>query len=264
MVNKSAMQSDMRTMLDVVMITFGVMFGGVLALATIWLWFDYQANPANSVLAIISVEMVGYLPTTAQNYVETQTQLMGLPLTGKTSAYWYMARAGGIVAYGLMWLSVVWGLILSTKVTNKLISMPVAYGTHEFLSILAVLFATLHAVVLLGDKYINFTILHLIVPFTAPYEPLGTGLGVIGLYLTIALTASFYVRKQIGQKVWRLLHYFTFAAYLLILTHAIIAGTDSGTLASVLLYWGTGVVVMFLVYYRLFTLKPSRKRVAQR
>ena len=260
MVNKSAMQSDIRTMLDVIMVTFGVVFGGVLALATIWLWFDYQANPAHSVLSIISVQAAGFLPATLQNQIKAQTQLMGLPLTGNTSAYWYMARAGGIVAYMLMWLSVVWGLILSTKVTSKLISMPVAYGTHEFLSILAILFAIVHALVLLGDEYINFSPLHLIVPFTSPYEPLGTGLGIIGLYFTIALTASFYMRKQIGQKIWRLLHYFTFAAYLLVLSHGIMSGSDSNTLASVLLYWATGAVVLFLVYFRLFTLKSSRKR----
>ena len=264
MVNKSAMQSDMRTMLDVIMVTFGVMFGGLLTLATIWLWFDYQADPANSVLALVSANAVGFLPTTAKNQLAAQAQVMGLPLTEKTSAYWYMARAGGVVAYMLMWLSVVWGLILSTKVTNKLVPMTVAYGTHEFLSILAVLFAIVHAVVLLGDEYINFTVFHLTVPFTSPYEPLGTGLGVIGLYLTIALTASFYVRKQIGQKVWRLLHYFTFAAYVLVLIHGIMAGSDSDTLVSVLLYWGTGAVVMFLIYFRLFTLKPKRKRVVQR
>lgn len=184
---------------------------------------------------------------------------MGLPLTGQTSAYWYMARSGGIVAYLLMWLSVVWGLTLSTKISDGLVPAPIAYGLHEFLSILAVLFAALHAIVLLGDEYIDFNVFHLTIPFIAPYEPLWTGLGTLSLYLSAALTGSFYVRKQIGQKRWRALHYFTFVAYLLILAHGLMAGTDSKLGLMRLMYLSTGLSVLFLIYYRLFTLKMQKK-----
>jgi predicted ferric reductase len=241
------------------MLVFGVIFGAMVALAAVWLWFDYQTDPAHSILAALSTQITALLPAGFQTEITQQTRVMGLPLTGKTSAYWYMSRAGGMVGYILMWLAVVWGLILSTKVTNKMISMPVAYGTHEFLSILSILFATMHAVVLLGDQYIKFNVIHLLLPFSAPYEPLAVGLGTLGLYFSMALTASFYVRKQIGQKVWRWLHYLTFGAYLLVLAHSIMAGTDSKAFASILMYWGSGAVVMFLVYYRLFTLKTKSK-----
>lgn len=252
--------TEIRTLLDILVLSFGVIAGGIAALLGMWFWFDYQASPADSVLATLSTQIVAVLPLGLQQAVAQQTLLMGLPLTGQTSAYWYMARAGGMVAYLLMWFSVVWGLVLSTKVSGKIIPMPLAYGLHEFLSILAVTFAALHAVVLLGDEYIKFNIFHLLVPFTAPYEPLWTGLGSIALYLSVALTASFYVRKHIGQKLWRKLHYLTFAAYLLALAHAIMAGSDSGAIVSVLLYWSTGFVSLFLVYYRLFTLKAKPAR----
>ncbi len=264
MVNKTTFPPGNRAILDILMLVFGIIFGSIVALAGVWLWFDYQANPAASLLAALSADIIALLPVGFQTGVAQQAQVMGLPLTGKTSVYWYMARAGGIVGYLLLWLSVVWGLILSTKVTNKLIPMPVAYGLHEFLSILSILFAVIHAVVLLGDQYIKFNLMHLLIPFTAPYEPLAVGLGTIGLYLSVALPASFYVRKQIGQKVWRWLHYLTFAAYLLILAHGLMAGTDSRAVGSILLYWGSGTVVMFLVYYRLFTLKPKSKAAPAR
>jgi hypothetical protein len=254
MVNqKTTTQTDLRTMLDVLMIALGMVGGGLAALLGLWLWFDYQAGPANSILTGVSRAVVSMLPVAIQTQLGGQAHLMGLPLAGETSAYWYMARAGGVVAYLLMWGSTVWGLMLSTKVVSKQISPALAYGVHEFTSILTIVFAVLHAVVLLGDKYVNFNLLHLLVPFTAPYEPLWTGLGIITLYLTAAITLSFYLRKHIGQKVWRMLHYLTFVAYLLALTHAIMAGSDSGLIVSVLLYWSTGFSVIFLVYYRLFT-----------
>ena len=119
-------------------------------------------------------------------------------------------------------------------------------------SIGAVIFALLHAVVLLGDSYVEFTIFHLAIPFIAPYEPFWTGLGVIGLYLTAALTISFYLRKHIGQKTWRMLHYLTFAAYGLALVHGLMAGTDSNLIGMKLLYLTTGFTILFLTYYRLY------------
>jgi hypothetical protein len=254
---KSTVQSDLRTVLDVLMIALGMVGGGLTALLGLWLWFDYQAGPADSILVGASSVLVAALPVGLRAQLGDQARLMGLPLVGETSAYWYMARAGGAIAYLLMWGSTVWGLLLSTKVVSKQVSPALAYGVHEFASILTIIFAVLHAMVLLGDKYIDFSLIHLLIPFTAPYEPLWTGLGIIALYLSAAITASFYIRKHIGQKVWRILHYLTFVAYLLALAHAIMAGSDSGLIISVLLYWSTGFMVIFLVYYRLFTAKRS-------
>lgn len=127
--------------------------------------------------------------------------------------------------------------------------MPVAYGLHEFLSILAIVFAIVHAAVLLGDDYIGFTVFHLAIPFISPYEPMWTGLGILALYLSMALTGSFYIRNIIGHRTWRSVHYFTFVAYLLILVHAIMAGSDSNLIITILLYWSTGFSVLFLTVY---------------
>jgi predicted ferric reductase len=146
-------------------------------------------------------------------------------------------------------------LALTSKVTEGLVSGPIAYGLHESLSLGTILFALLHALVLLGDAYIKFNLLHLIVPYTAPYAPFWTGLGTIAFYLIFVLTGSFYIRKQIGPKTWRALHYLTFTGYLLALGHGLMAGTDTSLATIKLMYLGTGFSVLFLSYYRLFTLK---------
>ncbi len=265
MVNqKLAPQSELRTVFDILMVGLGVFVGGIMALFALWLWFDYQVDPSRSFLAAISLNLATMLPQTLQGYLLNQARLMGLPLTGQTSAYWYMARSGGIVAYLLLWLSTVWGLVLSTKITDRLIPAPIIYGLHEFLSLGTIFFAVIHSVVLMGDSYINFNLLHLLIPFTAPYEPFWTGMGVIGLYLTAALTGSFYIRKKIGQKTWRKLHYLTFAAYLLALVHGLMAGSDTPLPVMKLMYLGSGFTVLFLVYYRLFTLQVKEKKAVQK
>jgi predicted ferric reductase len=227
------------------------------------LWLDYRADPARSLLAIFSANLVMLLPASWQGLMTSEAQIMGLPLTGQTQAYWYMARAGGLVAYLLLWLSVIWGLTLSTKITDRLVPPLLAYGLHEFLSIGAVLFTVWHGLVLLGDHYIHFTLFHLIIPFIAPYEPVWTGLGIIGFYLSAILTGSFYVRKHIGQRMWRALHYLTFGVYGLALVHGWMAGSDSELTLLKLMYLLTGGSVLYLTYYRLFTLRTKESKLVR-
>ena len=257
---KISARSELRTAFDILMVGIGVFTGGIAALLLVWLWFDYQADPNRSLLVLVSANLPAALPSGLQAYLLNQARLMGLPLAGETPAFWYMARSGGIVAYLLLWLSTVWGLVLSTKITDRLIPAPIIYGLHEFLSLGTIFFTVIHAAVLLGDGYINFNLLHLLIPFTAPYEPFWTGLGVTGFYLTAALTGSFYIRKRIGQKTWRKLHYLTFLAYVLALIHGLMAGTDAPLPVMKLMYLVSGFSVLFLVYYRLFTMQVKEKK----
>ncbi|MEW5959360.1 MAG: ferric reductase-like transmembrane domain-containing protein [Chloroflexota bacterium] len=258
--SKLSTPSELKTVMDIFMVGLGVFVGGLAALLAMWLWFDYRLDPGHSLMVRLGANLVAVLPAWLHGSLAAEAQVMGLPLTGHTPAFWYMARSGGIVAYLLLWLSMVWGLTLSTKITDGLVPAAIAYGLHEFLSLGAVLFAVLHAVVLLGDDYIKFNLFHLAVPFIAPYRPFWTGLGTLGLYLIAALTGSFYIRKQIGQKLWRSLHYLTFAGYLLALVHGLLAGSDSSLAGLKLMYLVTGFSVLFLIYYRLFTLKVKEKK----
>lgn len=241
---------------DIILVGLGALIGGVIAFIGLWLWLDYQSDPSRSLLVVASSNLAAITPGVVRAYLSDQARVMDLPLTAHTSAYWYMARSGGIIAYLLLWLSVVWGLALSTKITNRLMLGPFAYGLHEFISILTIVFAMVHSLVLLGDSYVHFSLFNLVIPFTASYQPLWTGLGTIGFYLIAALTASFYLRQHLGQKTWRALHYLTFLGYGLVLVHGLMSGSDSSLTPVKLMYLGTGATVLFLTYYRLFTLKP--------
>lgn len=258
--SENSTTSPLKIIKDTLLVSLGIILGGLIGLVSLWLWFDYRFDPSHSTLLWLSGQFAAAMPAPLTTFLSEQARLMGLPLAGETSAYWYMARAGGVVAYLLMWLSVVWGLALSTKVVNQWIAAPLAYGLHEFLSLATLVFATLHSLVLLGDSYINFSLLNLAVPFTAPYQPFWTGLGTLGFYLSLALTGSFYIRQQIGQKVWRSLHYFTFLAFILALGHGLMAGTDSQSVAIQAMYAGTALSVLFLTFYRLLTLKGNKAK----
>jgi len=176
----------------------------------------------------------------------TLTSLFGL---SSDQSMWYLTRAAGIIAYLLLWLSTVWGLVIPSKLFGEVLSGDFTFDFHKFISLLSLGFLGLHIVVLTADKYLPFSVAQLLVPFLSPYRPLWVGIGIISFYLILLVTVTFYLRKQIGMKTFRLIHYTSLAAYLGAVVHALVSGADSSLPAVIFLYISTVAVVIFLTVY---------------
>ncbi len=183
--------------------------------------------------------------------------------TNTVQAMWYVTRAAGLTAYLLLWLSTAWGLAVSSKIFDRMLHRSFTYDFHQFISLLAVGFLVLHIAVLSVDKFLPFSVAQILVPFISPYRPLWVGIGVIGFYLILVVTVTFYMRSQIGMKAFRAIHILSLVGYLSGLVHAYYSGTDSPLLATRLIYAGTLLVVVFLFTYwiilRLASRRPSRE-----
>lgn len=173
---------------------------------------------------------------------------------------WYFTRSAGTVAYLLLALSTVWGLLLSSKIIKETVPAVLSLAMHNVLAWAALGMTALHIGVLLFDSYYSYTLADLFIPFVGPYRPEWVGLGIIGFYLMFLTTLSFYWRKQLGQKRWRRLHYLTFAAFALVTVHGVMAGTDSGSPRMLAVFWGSGLVVLFLTFYRILAGKGTTRR----
>lgn len=169
--------------------------------------------------------------------------------------FWYLSRASGFVAYLLLWASVVWGLLLSTGTGRRMLRPPLLLDAHQFLSTAGVGFAAFHGLVLLGDRYVSFPLLAILVPFAGEHEPWLVALGQGALWLSLLLIGSFRVRRHIGGQVWRTLHYASFLAFGFACVHGLALGTESTTVWATLLYLGTLAPVLFLCFYRVLSLK---------
>lgn len=163
---------------------------------------------------------------------------------------WYLSRATGLVAYLLLFTTVMLGLSIRTRALDRLAARWRVTDLHLFLSVLMLAFVGFHAAVLLTDSYIGFSWVQLLVPFSGPYRNLWTGLGIIGAYLLLLIALSFLIRRRIGYRVWRGLHYATFLAYLAALAHGVFAGTDSTQAWAQAIYVGTALVVAGFVVVR--------------
>jgi predicted ferric reductase len=90
------------------------------------------------------------------------------------------------------------------------------------------------------------------IPFaTVDYRPTWVGIGQIGFYVWLIVALSFYVRSRIGQKTWRVVHYLSFAMYIMGLVHGLFGGTDSPTNWAGWYYWISGGSLLFLLIYRI-------------
>jgi hypothetical protein len=129
---------------------------------------------------------------------------------------WIVARAAGLVAFGLLTLSVWLGLAMSTRIL----------GWHKTLVWTGLSMLGLHVGAVLFDPVLHFGLASATVPFAASWRPAAIAAGVVAGWLSLMLAVSFRLRRWIGQRGWRRLHYASFAAFGLALAHAVTAGTD--------------------------------------
>ena len=186
--------------------------------------------------------------------------LLSLGLAGGAGAQlpWYLSRASGLVAFALLTGSMIMGLLITTKAADPVASRARIFDAHQFMSVAAIGFIGLHGGALLFDGFFHFTPLSLLLPFAAPYMPLWTGLGVIGAWLTVAVTASFWMRARIGQRRWRTLHFATFGAYVLAFLHGFASGTDTQLPIVFWMYVLSAAAIGALLAYRISTAGAKR------
>lgn len=166
-----------------------------------------------------------------------------------TQIWWYVTRSAGIIAYLLLWFSTVWGLVLPTKLLTPALEQTFTVDFHEFISLLSIGFTLLHVFVLTIDRYLPYTPLQIMIPFLSPYRPFWVGLGVLGFYIALLVTVTFYLRSKIGMKTFRSIHVLSLLGYLGVTLHGLYAGTDAPLLTMQFLYKGTALVVIFLTTY---------------
>ena len=157
--------------------------------------------------------------------------------------FWMLARATGLTAYLLLTTSVLAGLVLKSRPFRSLRPAAVT-DTHRFLALLALGAVAVHGATLMLDSTIHLGPAALLVPGLSPYRPVATGIGVLAAELMLLVYASFALRRRIGTRNWRRLHWATYAIFAAATVHGLAAGTDTARPWAFSLYLSTiGLVV---------------------
>ena len=179
--------------------------------------------------------------------------------------FWILARSSGLLAYALLTSSVLAGLVLKSRPFGAALKAATVADLHRFLAMLGLGAVLAHASALVLDSTVHIGIGSLLVPGLAPYRPLWTGLGVLAAELMVVVYASFSLRKRIGARNWRRLHWATYLIFALATVHGLTAGTDSSQPWALGLYGGAvGAVVAATAWRALVPPTKGESRVPHR
>jgi ferredoxin-NADP reductase/DMSO/TMAO reductase YedYZ heme-binding membrane subunit len=142
--------------------------------------------------------------------------------------WWYVTRASAVIAWVLMTLAVVWGILLSTRVLRNSDNPAWLQDLHKYLGGSSIVMVALHMVSLMLDGWLSFRLDELFVPFATDYKPIAVSLGIIAFYLLIAVQGTSLLIKKLPRRGWKAIHYSSYAALALVSFHAAFSGTDVG------------------------------------
>lgn len=184
-----------------------------------------------------------------------------------THLFWYLARSSGFLAYLFAWGSVVWGLLMSTRIMPKA-DRGTLYILHRLLGLGSIVFLGVHLYTLYLDPWANFSVTDLFVPFAAHYRPFWMSCGLMAAYLLVAIAVSSIFQARLPKVLWRGIHYLSFLTFVLGLMHGLGSGSDSWHLWARAIYGITAAVVATLCLRRILwdpntatrTSKPTTAR----
>ncbi len=171
--------------------------------------------------------------------------------------FWLLARASGWTAYALLTASVVAGLVLKARPFGRALKPAAVTDTHRFLALLGLGMLVLHGGTLVLDPTLRLPLAGLLVPGASPYRPAAVAAGVVAAELMVLIYASFALRRRIGTRNWRRLHWATYLVFLLATVHGLAAGTDSAQPWAHDLYLGAVGAVAFATAWRALG-RPTR------
>ncbi len=167
------------------------------------------------------------------------------------SLEWMIIRGSGIVAFAAVGAATFWGLLVSSKLLARLVKAKPLTWFHESLGIAALLATVVHVAVLSLNEHLEFTWKELLVPGVSDWRRGAVAFGVVATYGLAIVVGSFYIKRHIGQKSWRLIHFSSLGVFLAALIHGVSAGTDTWTPLMMGLYLGSACVVGVLLAVRL-------------
>ncbi len=170
---------------------------------------------------------------------------MGEALAG-VSWTWVLIRATGITAWCTLTAVVVWGVVAAARRSGGA-PVPRAVALHRRLVAVALSLLLVHMGLLLVDTYEPFTVVQILVPFTASWRTVPVALGTFAFWLTVPVWLLVRLSGRFSRRWFRRAHLCAYAAWPLATAHYVLAGTDTLTLWSLaILIGGTGAVVAAL------------------
>ena len=124
--------------------------------------------------------------------------------------------------------SVLWGVLLSSRVLRSIDNPVWLQALHRWLAGTALIMTGLHMLSLMLDSWVHFTPTEVLIPLAADYRPWPVALGIVAFYLLVAVYGSSLLRARMPRRLWKALHFGAYVTVVLVSFHAGWSGTDVG------------------------------------
>lgn len=144
-----------------------------------------------------------------------------------SEALWALGRGAGTVTLLLMTVSVLLGIL--TRSGRPGLGLPrfAVTRVHRDAGLLAAVMLTVHLVSLFLDPYAQLKIVDVVLPFVGSFRPFWQGLGTVALDLLLAVLVTSLLRRRIGLRTWRGVHWAGYALWPVAVAHGLGNGTDA-------------------------------------
>jgi sulfoxide reductase heme-binding subunit YedZ len=185
-------------------------------------------------------------------------------LLGGSQALWFVSRASGLAVLAAFSAAVVAGVAGRLGLGGVRGGRPprsqhspegrlrlAAGELHRTLALFSVAFLGLHVATAIMDPFVRIGWAAAVLPLASPYRALAIGLGALAVDLGAAVLVTSLVRRRLGYRAWRAVHWLAYLAWPAAFGHAITAGTDLRIWWAALVLWGCAAAVGTAVIARL-------------
>jgi len=173
-------------------------------------------------------------------------------------ALWFVSRGSGLMLLALFSVVIVLGAATRMGSAPRRWARFTVSELHRTLSLFSVALLGLHVATAILDPYVAIGWQALAIPFTSGYEKLAIGLGTLAVDIGGAVLLTSLVRKRLGQKAWKAVHYLAYLAWPLAFWHSLTAAAyDMRMWWVALIEWGSLAVVLTAIIARLLSRRQA-------
>jgi methionine sulfoxide reductase heme-binding subunit len=143
---------------------------------------------------------------------------------------WFAARGSGIVSLLMLTASVCFGLLTVGRFWHEAWPRFFNLELHRRISLLAIVFNAGHVLAAVLDPFAKLGWTSAFIPLVSTYRPIPVALGVVSMYLFVALIITGLLRSRMPQGLWRAIHWTSYLMWPMAVAHSFLSGSDAGSL----------------------------------
>lgn len=178
-------------------------------------------------------------------------------LATSAPALWYLTRGTGAVTLVGLTLSVVLGIAEVRRWSVRGAPRFMVASLHRTVSLLVVVLLAVHVATAVLDTFAPIRLLDAVLPLAGSYRPLWLGLGALALDGLLAVVVTSLVRRRLGLRAWRAVHWAAYACWPVAAVHGLGTGSDAKASWMLVVTGGCAAAVVGAVAWRLVRAGPG-------